>query len=131
MIRSSINNTNNDVFLLRHINLNKQCIDQSYMNYPTVYQLAPPPPPPIQQNSTSSNELPSFVPSTTNGNLYKTPTILRCEEQRIPVRITRSHRPTICQPFRSTKHLTSANLIKVPITETPKVAPVLVERSLS
>ena len=53
----------------------------------------------------------------------KTPTILGCEEQRIPLRITNSHRPTICQPFRSTKHLTSVNLIKVPITETPKVAP--------
>ena len=53
----------------------------------------------------------------------KTPTILGCEEQRIPLRITNSHRPTICQPFRSTKHLTSVNLIKVPITETPKVTP--------
>ena len=39
------------------------------------------------------------------------------------MRITNSRRPTICQPFRSTNHLTSVNLIKVPITETPKVAP--------
>ena len=37
---------------------------------------------PIQQNSTSSNELSCFEPSTTDGNLYKTPPILRYEDQR-------------------------------------------------
>ena len=93
---------------------------QFYMNYPIVYIPPSTGPPPIQQNSTSSNELPCSVPSTTNGNLYKTPPILRCEEQRIPVRITNSRRPTICQPFRSTNHLTSVNfnnLTKVPLAD--------------
>ena len=83
---------------------------QCYMNYLIAYIPLSTSPPPIQHNSTSSNELPCFVPATTDGNLYKTPPILRCEEQQIPVTITNSRRPTICQAFTSTNHFTSVNL---------------------
>ena len=92
------------------------------MNYPTVYQLVPPPPPQFNRIQHPQMNYPPLYPPPLMP-ISKTPTILRCEEQRIPVRITNSRRPTICQPFRSTKHLTSVNLIKIPITETPKVAP--------
>ena len=91
---------------------------QCYMNYPIAYIPLSTSPPPIQHNSTSSNELHCFAPATTDGNLYKTPPILRCEEQRIPVTITNSHRPTICQAFTSTNHFTNFNnLTKVSLAE--------------